>query len=170
MEIGALIVGEKAPFNISQEIAFTMQGGAPILVINWHNITPSELKSLKGTDHKFAFLYRDGIMFLLAKFGTIEWMDVPYSVHLDRGEVNLDLDIPDGQGLALQLIVINADNNKILALKLIGLKTNFSRKFIDMIIAQAKEPFDALKYNQKLIFWRDKYTTKQMVDYADERE
>lgn len=108
---------------------------------------------------------KEGIIFLLSKFGNLPWMDAPFHVALARNLTHLQ-NIEEGQGYGLNSMLIDSSKGEILALRYIGLGTKFSRELKKQIELQDKDDFDAYEYDLKLLRIYNTYPTRDMVNYS----
>lgn len=101
---------------------------------------------------------------MLFKFEGINWIDAPYSVKLSKNLTKIE-EINDGQGLGINIYLIDANTGILKAMRLVGLPTVFSRKLKLAIEKQMLMSFE--NYNQTVNTIYRKYNTKKLVDYAD---
>lgn len=156
-----LAVGSSLPFNAPGEICFTMSGGNPTLIIQLPNLTAEEIQSVKSGEAQFKVIGLDGVIFWLVKLGTMEWMDVPYSPHLDKG-ITIP-EIPDGTGLAIQIILVEATTRIVKVLRLVTAPTNVSRAFLKDVQAELQQPFNFNEYGLKVQKIYASYSTVALV-------
>ncbi|WP_370852163.1 hypothetical protein [Megasphaera elsdenii] len=156
-----LAVGSPLPFNAPGEICFTMSGGNPTLIIQLPNLTAEEIQSVKSGEAQFKVIGLDGVIFWLVKLGTMEWMDVPYSPHLDKG-ITIP-EIPDGTGLAIQIILVEATTRIVKVLRLITVPTNTSRSFLKKVQYELQQPFNFNEYGLKVQKIYASYSTAALV-------
>ena len=156
-----LEAGAPLPFNAPGEICFTMSGGNPTLIIQLPNLTAEEIQSVKSGEAQFKVIGLDGVIFWLVKLGTMEWMDVPYSPHLDKG-ITIP-EIPDGTGLAIQIILVEATTRIVKVLRLITVPTNTSRSFLKKVQYELQQPFNFNEYGLKVQKIYASYSTATLV-------
>lgn len=63
-------------------------------------------------------------------------------------------------------MMVNARNNKIMALRLIGLQTKFSRELRKMIIQAESEPFNKQVYGMEINRVYQMYSSEQLASMA----
>ena len=156
-----LAVGSPLPFNAPGEICFTMSGGIPTLVMQLPGLTTEEIQSVKSGEAQFKVIGLDGVIFWLVKLGTMEWMDVPYSPHLDR-DITIP-EIPYGTGLAIQIILVEATTRIVKVLRLVTAPTNVSRAFLNDVQAELQQPFNFNEYGLKVQKIYASYSTAALV-------
>lgn len=120
---------------------FDFVGGGPVLIYNMYDPTRDEIEQCRA-GHRFELkiLKKGSVIWVVSKPGNLMWQDAPYSPHLSNGFVK-DTEPEEGKGYGLTVMMVNARNNKIMALRLIGLQTKFSRELRKMIIQAEKRAF-----------------------------
>lgn len=83
------------------------------------------------------FTYRD-IMTFAIKIGDLDWMDAPYTPHLDQKEDLPNMDSPSNQAL---LVLIDSFDGQILRLRAFELSAVFARKLSVDIKELHQKPF-----------------------------
>ena len=164
MDFVKLAVGQPFPAKINGEVVFTMSNNLPTLILNWNGITSKETQAVRKGLPQFSVTKVKSVIFLLARFGLLEWMDVPYSVHLDHDLDLDDININDGEGLGLHIILIEARTNTVKVMRLITLDTGLSRTLIDFIKQQQNEPFDMQKYYREVNMIYSQYSTRDLLE------
>ena len=137
------------------------EGGGITVNVYFDRVKDHEAQQFhSGSSFEMKLLRMNGVLFLLLKFGTMKWMDT-----LCKVPVNLEhLEVPkEGNGLAMRVYLYDTETGKLCAARLIGLSTEISREFINMVKEQAKFPL-----NKKEIFANiDRiyalYPTKELV-------
>lgn len=124
----------------------------------------NEIDAIRSGKIKVGYYVKDEVIFMLFKFGAMEWMDTPYSIHLSRGETNI-YDVKNGEGLILGIRLVDSKTGILKVMRLVGLPTNFSRKLKLEVEKQRVMPFE--NYHQTIQEIYNKYSTKKLVDYAD---
>ena len=94
-------------------------------------------------------LKKGSVIWVVSKPGNLMWQDAPYSSHLSNGFVK-DTEPEEGKGYGLTIMMVNARNNKIMAMRLIGLQTKFSQELRKMIIQAESEPFNKQVYGMEI--------------------
>lgn len=164
-----LEVGKQYPGNYHQEgnyldydkNGFTLYYFLP-------NITKTEEEGFKTGKYKFALTVMSDILFLLSEFKPgLALSDTPFhfGLYQDNRIEYLPKDIPEGEGLALQIIAVDSATGIIKALRLIGLSTKFSRKLIEICVEQSKEKVDETMYGANLFRIQHSYQAKDLYKY-----
>ena len=129
--------------------------------------TKSEIRNISDGPLEIRFVSKNEIIFALAKFGDLPWLDAPYSVHLSEPFVFQEMS--KTQGFGLHIILVNAATGIIMAMRMAGLPHDFSKKLQNAIEVQRKMPFNQATYDVKLENLYRAYTTKDLVKMADAR-
>lgn len=162
LEVGKLFNEDITKYK--EGCVFDINDSSCNLIIRF--ITPSnnEVNAIKQGRFKCWYYTEKEAIFMLFKLEGIEWMDSPYSVELSKNLTKIQ-EINNGQGLALNIYLIDANTGILKAMRLVGLPTAFSRKLRAVIERQRSMPFE--NYYQTINEVYRKYTTKKLVEYAD---
>lgn len=106
-----------------------------------------------------------GIIFGLFKFGNMNWMDAPYTVHLSRNLTKFPL-VPDGMGILLHVMLFDGMTGKLCKMRAITLSTEISREFVRLAMEQRGNPFTAAKYYKDVLSVYELYTTSELAKMA----
>lgn len=159
-------IGKQLPLSHPgrEGVIFQYTESGPIMIIAFKRPRENEIKTIQSGDVQMALYTTPSIIFILSKFGSLNWMDAPYSVRLHD---NLILDwreqIAEGEGIALQIVLIDADSKIIKAQRMIGCATNFSQEMRKEIERQFEGTFSKEEYKQKLSDIYTRLTTDDMV-------
>ncbi len=107
------------------------------------------------------------IIFPLLKFGNLQWMDAPYSVHLSKNLTHLEVPT-EGTGLAMHIALYDTHTGKLCSNRIIGLSTNMSKKLIKIINEQKQKTFDRKEHDRNIRNVYAAYPTKKLVQMAIE--
>jgi len=154
-------------------IKFDFTNSGAYLYIMFNSPTKKEIENIRNGNVEFAVYPADEVLFMLFKFGSLQWMDAPYSVHLSKDLVLQDIE--EGQGYALHITLINADNGIVEVLRLIGLSTKFSQQLKKLIEKQKDMPFDINSYNLKINYIYRNYSAddiakRTIIGYRHKKE
>lgn len=166
----SLKIGESAPFlaGLPEGCFFECDGSGLVLIYNFFHPSQKEIEAFKAdVPGEVRFVRVGGVLFILSKLGTLEWMDSPYAVQLSR---NISFpEIPQGQGYSLLLILADAANSKIMGLRYVGLGTKFSEQLHDEVMADINVPIVKPMYDAKVQQLYARYTTKDLVKLSKTR-
>lgn len=147
-------------------VIFDIDDAGAKLIYHLSRPTAQELASVKaGQKFEIRFVELDGLLWILSKCGTMSWTDAPYDPHLSLTLTEIPALEPD-KGLALTLMMTDADTAEIRHLRMIGLGHKFSAALLDRAAALRAQPFSLEAYQASLRGTMARYTTKQLVDLA----
>lgn len=127
-------VGQAIMQPSADSVRFDLSDDGAILVIAMRNLSDNEKQSFKNGAHQFKFAIANDIIFLLCRFGTMQWMDAPYYKFLSRP---FHIDPPkSGMGIAMHALLVEATTGVLVAQKLIGLSHDLSVKLLEAVDAQ----------------------------------
>ena len=116
-------------------------------------------------DIRFGILYKNDIIFLLFKFGSQNWMDVPYTCFLSEPYVFDPLN--DNEGYGMITFLIDANTGILKVARLLGWPNKMSKLFKQYVIDQQSRPFDKTIYDRVLNNIYRNYSTDDLVRMAD---
>ncbi|MEG1756747.1 MAG: hypothetical protein RR297_11550 [Clostridia bacterium] len=147
-------------------VYFSMDKAGALVTVLLRDPDSSEVDAFKqGKPLRMGIFYRKNQMVMLFKFAEMDWMDAPYSPHIGEAPVLPD-DIPDGQSIAMQIMLANTRDGVIKSLRLFSPPTKFARELVKTIKEIQQLPFDKGKYNQDLNALFCMYSTRMMLDEA----
>lgn len=149
---------------------FDLSDSGAMLFVFYKAPTPEEIKNFsEDSPLEVRYVVLDGEIYLLLKFGSQEWMDVPYNPHLSKNLTKLELIRNENEGLGLTIVFADTADGIVKVLRLVGLGNRFSRSFIGAVLERSQKPFDAAAYNASIAKTYSRYNTKQMLKFAIER-
>lgn len=163
MEIQKFEVGSRVCEPSPDMVVFELTDSGATLALKMGRPTAKEKREVKSGVAQFKFVVVNDILFFLCRFGTLEWMDAPFSIGLS-GTSNLP-HADEGLGLALYIMLIDASTGILNFQKLVGLQTEFTN---NLISAMMKLPAIVEKraYAQALESIYNKYSTMSLVEMA----
>lgn len=159
-QVGELFEPGKTHYNESTKFDFTESG--PILLLFFAGPTRSEVESIREGDIRIGFLEKDGIIFMLFKFQNLPWIDAPFSVHLAQAEEPVE--VKEGTGYGLQIFLVDANTGILKVMRLIGLGTEWSRRFREVAMRQREVDFDARMYDTKIQNIYRSFSSKELAE------
>lgn len=168
MELTCFQVGKDYPHAIghSEGVVFDVTDSGILVQVFFYKPTVHEIEQFEvGNPFEMKLLQFRNIIFPLFKFGDLNWMDAPYSVHLSRQLTQIEVPT-EGNGLSMQIALYDTKTGKLCKNRLIGLSTEISKKLIEMIEEQKKRPFNAREYDKNLNNVYAAYPTKKLVHMA----
>ncbi|MFR8871637.1 MAG: hypothetical protein ACLVIH_16775 [Paraclostridium sordellii] len=161
LEVGKPIEGIEKRYN--EGITFDITDNGANVIIKFDSPILEEIKAIKEEKIKYAYYMQGNVIFMLFKFGDLDWMDAPYSVHLSKNLTRF-LEINDGQGLALNIHLVDAKTGILKVLRLVGLSNAFSKALIKDIEKQKEMSYEGYESTMNTIFRT--YSTKELVKRA----
>lgn len=164
LEVGKLLKPGVTKYAEATKFDFT-DGGA-VLYLFYATPSAKEIEAITKGDVRLGFYSRDNVLFMLFKFGSLNWVDAPYSAHLSKQLTDIQSPEP-GQGYSLTIHLIDADTGIIKGLRLIGLPHKFSLQFKDAVWTQRLKQFDLKQHDETIANVYRNYTTEDLVRMAD---
>nr|DAG39606.1 MAG TPA: hypothetical protein [Bacteriophage sp.] len=147
---------------------FEMTEGGPILFCNYIAPTQAEIEAFQaGKRAEFRLVRLGGILFVLSRFGSLPWVDSPFTIQLSRAAAIPE--IPEGSGYGLTIVLLDKATSIVKSLRLIGLSTDFSRALRDEVLSDASKPLDIVEYYASVNEVMRRYSTKDMVKMSSVR-
>ena len=150
--------------SFEEGMVFDIAANGANFRIAYHNIQKQEVSVIEDCNPVFSIIAINGVIFFLAKFGEIPWMDAPYDVHLsDTGMTIPDTSYTDGTGLALTVILVDAKTRIVQALRVFRLETWLSQRLKHLADEQRNKPFNYDKYRAKVKAIYARHSTLDLV-------
>ena len=168
MSYGNLKVGAIYPMEIgkAEGVMVDVDDSGIYVKVRFCSPTSEELKQFdSGKPFQMKLLKLRNIIFPLFKFGNLNWMDAPYSVHLSRNLTHLEVP-EEGIGMAMTIVLFDTRTGMLCKNRLIGLSTDMTKKLIKMIQEQKEKPFNKMEYDRNLRDIYAGYSTKKLVKMA----
>ena len=155
-------VGDKILPPGHDEIRFgtSSDGGPCSLVLKMRDITAAEKRAFKSVI-SIRFAQVEGIIFLLCRMGTLQWMDAPYYKWLYPTPPHLESP-EDELGIAIHAMLVEANTGVLVAQKLVSLSTALSRWLVKAIDEQPQIP----DYDRALQSVYARYSTDDLLESA----
>ncbi len=151
-------VGEQVITPGYDGVIFDVADDGATLIIRMGAPTSKEKQAFKsGISLRYTIV--DGIIFILARMGTMQWMDAPYYVGLSHDLTSCFKFPKNGEGLSVHALFVDGNTGILVAQKLIGLNTDSSLKLIKAIEDQEIIP----DYHTRLQKVYAQYTTNDMI-------
>ncbi len=163
-----LAVGEVLPGikGTGDSVRFGMGDSGAELLVCFGSPTEKEIAAIKEGPVQFGMFTKENVIFILAKFGTMPWMDAPFHVGLAKGLTHLQ-DVEQGMGYGCTIILVDSSTGIVKALRYVGLSTEFSKRLKNNIEEQMNDVFDVAEYDAKLSRIMGTYSTKDMVRFSE---
>lgn len=147
-------------------IQFDIMDECATLRIFYYDPTPSEQFELKFSEtfEMKAIELKDSL-YLLFKFGNLNWMDAPFNIHLCKNWYNKD-SYNEMEEIDLLIQLVDCTTGTVDLLRTIPLKGNIIKQIKKAIERQLQLPFDSKIYDKNIAECYKKYSTNQMVKMA----
>ena len=144
---------------------FDIADDGATIAVYFNRPTAKETENFKS-DKRFEIRlldFSDAMMFLV-KFGSLNWMDAPYTPHLSRNLTSIHTE--QGKGLATTIMLFDTSTGKLEALRLVGFSERFTAKIKNSVENLLKRPFDKGQYGLYLNTLFSRYSTSDFVKMA----
>lgn len=166
--ISSYVVGEKYPNIIGHqdEIKFDITDGGVIIPIYMYKPSADEISQMKDTASvKMAYVARNNVIIMLLKFGSLNWMDAPYTPWLSKDLTHLPETVGPDEGLSAHLLLFDSSNGELMTQRLFSLRSNLSNDLIQEVRRIKTKPFDMQAYGSD-INAAYRYSTDELVKRA----
>ena len=162
-EVGKYIEGIHKRYD--ECIKFDLTDTGINIPVFFDSPTPNEINEFKEGKIKLGYYTYKNVILVLIKIGNLEWMDMPYSIHLSKYLTTIkDFEEENGLGLTTTLYLINAKNGILEALRVTGANNRLSVNLIKDIKKQKEMSFEEFDNNLNYIY--KTYTTKELINRA----
>lgn len=162
--------GSKPP---REGVYFEYAEAGPYLIYALHKPKPKEIRAAKTGKIDLALYNHRSVLFLLSKISGIGgWCDSPFSIRIYDGRgmtFDFSHEIKDGQSVGFNIVLVDADTNILLAQRLIGPSTEFSRELRRVILGQLELPFSMDEYNKIINMVYSQYSSDNLAILANVR-
>jgi hypothetical protein len=166
-KIGQPINGKKGP--IKEQNLYQYDSSGHTLWLCCSELDNREVEAVRKGAIDIAFLEISPVITLLCKIdGFMDWSDTPYSWHLVKKEEQCIpyTNYPNGFGVPLTIILVEASTGVVSVLRLLGLESNFSNQLHQAIKRQIELPFNPQQYYSEVQAQQSSYSSSQMVKMA----
>lgn len=142
-----------------------IDGSGLLLLVSLRSPTSAEVRAYKSGVATFALAEREGIIFFLARFGSLAWIDMPYNCRLEP-QITLP-EVTPGSGYALTTVLHDANGGTVRSVRLIGLPELISRTLYSLIDTQQGDPRvteDRQVYLHQVGDMMARYTTQDLLN------
>jgi len=135
------------------------------LVVSLKRPTREEVRAYRQAPMQIGFAVEEGILFTVARLKGHPWMDTPYHYSMEGLNAPPALpDLPEDPGLAygLNLILLDALDARVKAIRLIGLCREASR-FLKEVVENQKPILD---FHARVARVYDRYSSEELAKRA----
>lgn len=131
----------------AEGILFDITDAGILIPVYMASPRPDEIAEMKADKPiKMAYLAKDDVIIILAKFGNMAWMDAPYTPHLSVNLTHIDDDIEPGTGIATHLLLFDSATGELKTQRLFSMREKFSNDLIREIKKIKSKPFNHQAY------------------------
>ena len=129
--------------------------------------TETEIKSIRTGKCQFKLVVRDQVIFLMAKFADMYWMDAPYSIHLlPEEQRKLCSEFTEGKRYGLIVMLINSRTNDQCGSRLVSWDPHFSAMFHGSVKSQLAGRFSQREHDQTIRTTYASFTSSKLCSMA----
>lgn len=158
-------VGQRVPEFIGHQEApvFDLTDTGAVMIVFFNRPTVSEVAQF-GSGKRFEIRFAEvkGVMMVAVKIGNLNWMDAPYSPHLSRNLPDLE-NVPEGSGVGLTLMLVDAATGEVKSLRLMGLSTRFTGNMFKLVKELKAASWDPGKYRMAINSIYASYSTERIA-------
>ncbi len=167
-KVGEQFISGRTKYPEGVRFEYTESG--PCLIFAFRNPSQKEIEAARKGKVELALHETSLILWVLHRIeGLEQWSDCPFSIRIYDGiERAFDWSekIDEGKGVALSIVLVNADTGILLAQRLIGLSTKFSQELRSAIFRQLEQPFSKAEYTAEINRAYANYSTKKLLSFA----
>lgn len=146
---------------------FDISDSGAVLYVYYDSPSSEEIKNFSaGSVLEVRYVVLDEEIYLLFKFGSEEWMDLPYNPHLSRQLTKLPVIQDSASGLGLTIILADTNDGIVKVLRFVALASDFSKRLMGDVLERSLKPFDDVSYKNSMYHTQNKYSSKRMAVYA----
>lgn len=162
MQFTTFQVGKPTGSIGPDQVQFDITDSGGLLIIRMSNPTPKEQQAFKeGIKLRFAVV--NNIIFVLVKFGGLNWMDAPYYRNFSINRTKEFKPLPEGQGLSVHIMLINGANGILVDQRIVVLTNKFTNALYKSINSQPT----MLDYDIRLNNALARYRTNDLVKLSE---
>lgn len=162
-EVGKLYREGITKYQEGPRFDFTQSGA--ILEIYYNRPTEQEIQNIRCGKFELGFVEKDGIIFMIFKFGSGQYMDTPYTIYLSQPFEFMELE--SGLGFSLSIHLVDASTGILKVIRFVGLSTDFSKRFQKAVERQKSFKFNKEEYYKMIDKIYRNYSTNDLVIRAD---
>ncbi len=164
MEFTKYEVGQRVLSPCQDGVTFDLTDSGALLVIHMRNLTTEETQAFKQA-LAFRSVVHEGVIFVLVRMGSLQWMDAPYYRWRSRNLTEIELPGDSHSGLAVHAMLVEATTGVLVAQKLVGMDNATSVR----ILEAAREQPEIPDYNARLARIYAQYSTEELLKKATKK-
>ncbi len=129
--------GEAFPLPpVTEEgVTFSVEPYTMLLIYRFRHPSEEERRAFREGKVSFGIASLRNTLFVLSKFGSLAWMDTPYSTHLSQTVKSFPA-LQPGQGYAIDAFLVDCADNTLVEHRLLHLETAAAEKVRDLILEE----------------------------------
>ena len=150
-----LAVGEKwRGETVENGCAFEYDDGGAFLKIFFNRPTEKEIEDVRHGNIQMGYYVRDNVIFLVAKFGSIKWVDMPFNIRryerLATSTLDLSLTFEGKEGLSILIMMVDSHDGTIKALRQIASSHRFAVGLMKEMVTQISMPYNDMDFQMTI--------------------
>jgi hypothetical protein len=129
-------------------------------LISFNKPNSTEVDQIKNGAIDIRMLVKNDVLFILFKFGTLEYMDCPILKITDYMDV-IEKITDDHAGYAMQIILADVPGGEVKVLRLIGLDNKFSKSFYKL--SKVTRRMEIAEFEHIVRKVQNTYSTKELL-------
>ena len=141
------------------------------LALFHRNPTAAEKNRFSNAPAQMALWNNPPVLWIAVKFGALDWIDTPYTVHLTHPDARTipELESPE-ERYPLTMLYVNADGGDIEAIRVATMSPAMSRDIRRISQEQEAEKYDPENYERSLRTTMEQYAPRQIARLAQRLE
>lgn len=161
-------VGKAFPLPPQGEgVTFSVEPYTMLLIYRFNRPSQEEIKEFSEGKVELALTRLRSVMFILSRFGRLNWADAPYSTHLTEREKSLPVVAEGQRGYALDCFMVDSADNTLKAHRLVRMTPEFSEKIRLAMEKDAEDSMDPARFNKAVGDVYANFSVKDLLDYKD---
>lgn len=168
MKIATYIVGNKYQSALmhAEGSYFDLTDGGAFIPIYFYRPDSEEIQQFKSDSGiKMAYVARDNVIIMLMKFGSLNWMDAPYTPHLSKNLTHLPESVGPSEGISAHLLLFDTSNGELVTQRFFSLRSKLSNDLIRDVRKLKNMPYNEHAYNED-INAAYRYSTNELVEQS----
>ena len=143
-------------------VVFNFSEGYGVIRIITASASILEVENVAEAFYKLGLFISNGIIFLLAKFGEMDWLLMPYHIN-----PLYPYKLKDNCKYPIKVFFIDKCANLVGFVRSIAMSLKMSRKFKELVEKQLEYSVDRREIQQRLDEIYEKYSEKEMIKLAE---
>jgi hypothetical protein len=128
------------------------------------NPTRAEIDSIQRGPAKFGLFVHEPVIFLLHKFGQMNWHDAPYSLWLVSREHRRIPELTEGEHAFLRVVLVDTATGIVAALRALTFSVEFTSRLHKEILRQSESPWSSSRHDAVIESVYSRFTTQDLVE------